>query len=124
MSRGAADLLQRSGYFSSVIHCSYYSCVQLMKHIIVNELGVSESKIDLERRKLDQGIHEYLINYLSTFLKNNKDEWKPFHTNINQLKKLRGIADYQETLIDSTMGNNSLTLSDLVNKQLAKTFNV
>ena len=30
-----ADLLQKNSFYPAVVHCSYYSCIQLMKHILL-----------------------------------------------------------------------------------------
>ena len=34
----AAKFLVENQYYNSSIHCAYYSCYQLMKHILFNEL--------------------------------------------------------------------------------------
>ena len=33
----AADILNKNGLFSSSVHCSYYSCYQLMEHFLLRE---------------------------------------------------------------------------------------
>ena len=45
LSFGAAELLHQYSYFSSVVHCAYYSCIQLMKHTWLNSMGKSENDL-------------------------------------------------------------------------------
>jgi hypothetical protein len=118
INRAAADLLQTNYYYPSVIHCSYYSCIQLMKHIFLFTLNKSEVDLESEERATTTGSHEVLINNITTHLKTNKKDWRTFNTNINQLKRLRVIADYQDIEIDSRKGNDSIFLSDTVLKLL------
>ena len=118
LNRAAADFLQKQNYFPSVIHCTYYSCVQLMKHILIFTLGKTEAEISHEIRNSNSGSHEVMINNINDHLKNNNKDWKTFNTNINQLKRLRVIADYENTQIDCGRGNDSIRLSDVVLKHL------
>jgi hypothetical protein len=118
INRAAADLLQTNYYYPSVIHCSYYSCIQLMKHIFLFILNKSEVDLESEGRTTGTGSHEVLINSINTHLKTNNKDWKTFNTNINQLKRLRVAADYQDIEIDSGKGNDSILLSDIVLKFL------
>jgi hypothetical protein len=132
LNRAAADSLYKSGQHPSAVHCAYYSCVQLMKHIIIHKVGKSEQQIEAEYRQVDTsgkriygGIHEYLINILyNILLANNKDASK-FNSNVTQLKKLRGKSDYSDTFsVDSGISSTSIKLSDIVIKELKTNFSV
>ncbi len=114
----AADLLQRSNYYPSVVHCAYYSCVQLIKHILIFTIGKTETDIENEARNSPGGSHQIMINNINGHLKNNNKDWKTFNDNINQLKKLRVNADYTDSQIDITIGKKSIILSDMVLKHL------
>lgn len=118
LNRAAADLLQRSNYYPSVIHCAYYSCVQLMKHILIVTLGIAEIELNNETRNSTKGSHEIIINRIIIYLKNNSKDWRTFNSKINQLKKLRVDADYTDISIDSSKGSNSIQLSDEVSRLL------
>jgi hypothetical protein len=120
LNRAAADVLLKSNYYPSVIHCSYYSCVQLMKHNLIFIIGKTESQLIEEQRKSNEGSHEVLINNTIIYLKSNNKDWKTFNTNINQLKKLRIESDYSNINIDSDKGRKSLLLTDSVLKILNK----
>lgn len=118
INRAAADLLQANYFYPSVVHCSYYSCIQLMKHIFLFTLNKSEADLEHEGKIMAAGSHEVLINNITTLLKTNNKDWRTFNTNIIQLKRLRVSADYQDAEIDSKKGNDSISLSDVVLKLL------
>ena len=118
INRLAADLLQKQSFYPSVIHCAYYSCIQLMKHLMLNKLGKTEIDIVNEVRNSTNGTHEVMINSIIMYLKLSNKDWKTFNTNINQLKRLRVSADYENIEIDSTKGSQSISLTDLIIKHL------
>ncbi len=100
------------------INCAYYSCIQLMKHILLFTLQKTETEIANEVRNSGEGSHEIMINNINGHLRSNNKDWKTFNSSINQLKRLRVNADYENIQIDSTTGNNSILLSDSVLKHL------
>jgi hypothetical protein len=118
INKAAAELLQEKSYYPSVVHCAYYSCIQLMKHILLFTLNKTETEIANEVRNSGEGLHEIMINTINGQLRSNNKNWKTFNSSINQLKRLRVNADYENIQIDSTIGNNSLLLSDTVLKHL------
>ena len=111
LNLGAAELLHQYSYYSSVVHCAYYSCIQLMKHTWLNSMG----KLDNDLRNLNnsssQGSHEVLINQIKIFIQSKSQNGRVFNRDILQLKRLRVNADYDEILIDSKKSNDSLILS-------------
>ena len=109
----AAALLQKNSHYASVVHCSYYSCLQLMKHIVINTLGISEQQIetDLEYKG---GSHTYLINKITTYLQQERKDSRVFSSSITQLRRMRNTADYENIQVDSTIGGNSITLSETI----------
>lgn len=72
----AAVLLQKQSLYPSVIHCAYYSCFQLMKHLLITNLGKSESDISNEVRNTSDGSHEVMINNILNHLKSQNKDWK------------------------------------------------
>ena len=112
INRSAADLLQSQSMYPSVIHCAYYSCLQFMKHLLINTIGKSETEIAVEVRNSTNGSHEVLNNNIITHMKSNDKDWRSFNNKISQLKRLRTVADYDNVSIDSVKGNNSIVLSD------------
>ncbi|MDY0280344.1 MAG: hypothetical protein RBR35_07270 [Salinivirgaceae bacterium] len=43
----AAKLLQSNSLFAPSVHCSYYSCLQLLKATIIEFFGVSYEELDI-----------------------------------------------------------------------------
>ena len=111
LNLGAAELLHQYSYYSSVIHCAYYSCIQLMKHTWLNSMGKSDNDLRNLNNSSSQGSHEVLINQIKIFIQSKSQNGRVFNRDILQLKRLRVNADYDEILIDSKKSNESLILS-------------
>ena len=111
LNLGAAELLHQYSYYSSVVHCAYYSCIQLMKHTWLNSMGKSDNDLRNLNNSSSQGSHEVLINQIKIFIQSKSQNGRVFNRDILQLKRLRVNADYDEILIDSKKSNESLILS-------------
>jgi hypothetical protein len=111
LNLGAAELLHQYSYYSSVVHCAYYSCIQLMKHTWLNSMGKSDNDLRNLNNSSSQGSHEVLINQIKIFIQSKSQNGRVFNRDILQLKRLRVNADYDEILIDSKKSNDSLILS-------------
>ena len=111
LNLGAAELLHQYSYYSSVVHCAYYSCIQLMKHTWLNSMGKSDNDLRNLNNSSSQGSHEVLINQIKIFIQSKSQNGRVFNRDILQLKRLRVNADYDEILIDSKKNNESLILS-------------
>ena len=119
----AAKLLHDKTYYPAVAHSAYYCCYQLLKHIWLYSLRKTDSDFtqELIQHKTQTGdknigSHEFLINQITIYIKNsNKKDCRKhsfdFNNNIVQLKKLRRIADYEDSLFDSSKSSSALSLS-------------
>ena len=107
----SAELLHKHSYYPSVVHCSYYSCIQLMKYIWLHKMNKTEQDLEILTKSSSEGSHEVLINQTGGFIKNKSLDFRTFNNMIGQLKKLRVNADYKEIQIDSSISNNSILLS-------------
>ena len=116
----AAELLHKQSYYPSVVHCAYYSCIQFMKHIWLTEMNKTEEDLRQLNQNSTDGSHEVLINEIKKNLTMQKldSSSRVFYKDILQLKRLRVNADYDDLQIDSTISNNSITLSKSVLKNL------
>lgn len=122
MNYASAGHLQKLTYYCSVVHCAYYSSVQLMKDILLNKVGKTEAEIKSGSSSTIGGSHNYIINETFNYLKlKNNKEVTVFYSGINSLKKLRVEADYGEITIDHDKGKSSIDLSDKINKILKST---
>lgn len=107
----AAELLHEHSHYPSVIHCAYYSCIQLMKHAWLNTMGKTEEDLRGLNSRTREGSHEVLINQMKIFIKSRSREDRDFNRTILELKRLRVDADYLEVSIDSTKSDQSIHLS-------------
>ncbi len=111
----------------SSIHCSYYSCFQAVKHIIINILGVDDSAIYSNRRIDPANIkseHEYVIEYVHRRIieLDKLEDAKAFKNKINQLKSIRTNSDYKEITIEKEQSDAAYCLASEVITTLKKTF--
>jgi hypothetical protein len=124
INRDAAKRLYDIQYYCSTVHCAYYSCIQLMMHIILYELGWTESTlttaISNDKRT---GSHEFYINLITKHLidkKTNRDDRKLFSEEIVNLKKLRTKSDYNNEKIGEPQGRYSISKAIDIYKILQK----
>ena len=110
----SADLLHKNCYFPAAVHCSYYGCIQLLKHIWLHKMNRTEDELDILRRSANLGVHEFLLNQVVGHIKSL--DLKDFRINneIQQLKKLRIKADYKDEDVDFTDSSKAIYLSQII----------
>lgn len=111
----AKYLIEESMYAPSV-HCSYYSCFQLMKHKVRNLQGCSYEDLDAEIIGISS--HSFLINKVKFYLdpKNNAKIKDPalateFKDSIRDLKKFRKESDYDNKEISPDEADKAFNFS-------------
>ncbi len=114
----AAELLHKQCFYPPVVHCAYYSCFQLMKHIWLYSIGNSENELKALNKNSKEGSHEVLINQIKLFVKDKSRNDRDFNNEILQLKRLRVRADYDDNSIDSDKSSNSINLSKSIQIKL------
>ena len=104
-----ANLAIQETYYASSIHCSYYACLQLMKHIQRSDFGMTDEEVEKVKDDIKADSHIFLINVFKTKLackqglsriqqlKNSSD----FSESMEKLKKMRVKADYHNLEIKS-----------------------
>jgi hypothetical protein len=113
----AAELLHDKSYYPAVAHSTYYSCYQLLKHIWLYSLHKTEANFTQELGLCKAtGSHEFLINAIGKYIKNSSkktaiDDFDKFSEKIGQLKRLRRIADYEDSSFDISKSSSSLSLA-------------
>jgi hypothetical protein len=118
-------LMSKKCYYSSVVHCNYYSSFQLMKHVVINKFRISNNQIFLNSKNNTQSTHEYLINLMFLNLSRiNVNEALDFQSSILQLKQLRSEADYEEKITDKNICETSILLNQLINNILKTTYKI
>ena len=104
-------------HYCSSIHCSYFSCFQVVKYIIVEIYHIDDEAI-YTSRKTDpigtKGGHEYIIELLRRKLIEREEikDASSFKNKIIELKSLRTNSDYLAIPIDKTISDKAYQLAD------------
>ena len=122
----AANLLIKEAYYASSIHCSYYSCFQLMKFTINDFFGIDYEAQSVEISTSGQHTHQYVINFVSNELKRfvGIGESQSFKRTIKDLKQLREESDYENIEVSLDMSQTALDKANGIRQYLIKNFNV
>ena len=124
----SAKLLIQNSNFSSSVHCAYYSNIQLMLHILLHDIKLSETEIEAESKQgsLDEGgFHNWLKAAITRELLDRDFMLvRDFNNFFGQLKSLRIKADYKNLLILEQKAKNGLDLSRNITKLLEEKFTV
>lgn len=115
----ASEHLNAGGFYDCSVHCAYYSCVQLAKHILIYKLNKKE-----ETEDQNKSIHTYIINTIQKELKNRQEilTATDFYQNMTQLKLMRITADYKEIKIEVALAIDAIARSKFIIKLLNKHF--
>lgn len=119
-NQAAGLILINQNHFSSSVHCSYYSCIQLMKHILLFSEEKTEEELFSMQKSASQNLHEFLINYFIRQLRENNvySLYRDSIGKLGELKVLRNNSDYTETIIDETKARRASDLSLKILKDL------
>ena len=119
-NHAAGLILISQNHFSSSVHCSYYSCIQLMKYLLLLNEGKTEEELYLMQQTAKQNLHEFLINYFIQQLRENNvyTVYRNSIGKLTQLKALRNDSDYKEIIIDETKARLASDLSFKILKDL------
>ncbi len=109
----AAQVLIEEALFAPSIHCSYYSCLQLCKHVLKYIIKISDQQIKDELGKPNLKSHELIREGILDNLKGklNDKEYMNFNSTFNSLKRSREMADYTETDIRRELAMESVEKS-------------
>lgn len=122
----ATNKLNNESFYYSSVHCSYYSCVQLMYHLLSFYLKKTEHEISVESHAgslAEKGLHIWLIKTVFNEFKNSTDA-NSFNSNINDLKTLRGKADYKNRIIKQREAEEARNKAYLTIELLKRNFNL
>lgn len=104
-NEASAELLKSNSYYTSSIHCAYYSVFQYLKYTLTILFETTYKQLYKECRDKKYGItsHEFYIDYI----KNNRADLQSnielgnFINDIGNLRELRNRADYEEDILSS-----------------------
>ena len=123
-------VLDKNGGYATSVHSSYYSCVQLMLHILRSDFKKSEDEIETESgngSKEKGGFHNWIIHSISTavFLRDKKfSDSRDFTDKINELKGLRVKADYKNIEISENKAKHAVEYAKSITFVLEKYFTI
>lgn len=121
----AADLLKNKGLYASSIHCSYYSSLQFVKHLLL-KIYKPENEIEDEIPGSRFNSHQYYIVKLTDELKAHREYFNDvrlFKEKIYDLKELRTNGDYKNIETPQTDCEKAEQLNKKILKILKKIFN-
>lgn len=123
----AEKLIQSPNYhYCASIHCSYFSCFQIVKFILLSIFEEKEEEVYAKRKTATReiGEHEYYIQKIHESIIGTKDfvSAKEFKNKINELKSLRTVSDYKIDIIEKPKSEYALRLANDILKILRKNF--
>lgn len=97
----AAQILIDKNLYAPSVHCSYYSCFQLMKFTMKNFFGISYDEL---RQKISVdttgGTHSFVVNFFNMEVrKKGISDYSDFSRKIKDLKEFRETSDYENVEI-------------------------
>ena len=98
----SAQLLIDNYLYAPSVHCSYYSCFQLMKFTMNNFFDIGYDKLNTRISVSTLGgTHSYVIHFFNNAVKkkNGYFDYKDFSRKIKDLKEFRESSDYDDVEI-------------------------
>lgn len=122
----AAELLISNNLYCSSVHCSYYSCFQLMKFAIKDFFGINYDTLRDQVAQSPRNTHRYIIDYIEGEISKNigLKEARQFKHKIKDLKAFREESDYENIEITIDQGRKAYSIANELRSFLSQTFHV
>ena len=122
----ASEELLRMTYYAPSVHCSYYSCFQLLKYTINVFFGVDYNTQAVNTSAAGQKTHQYVLNYITRELNKlvSLKESRDFKKKYKDLKQFRIDSDYENIEIDSEKGFSALRKAKEIRTYVIQNFNL
>lgn len=122
----AAEILLTKSCFAPSVHCSYYSCFQLLKYTIKDFFGIDYETLASKISLSEQKTHDYVISYITLELKNlaGVEESTKFKRKIKDLKQFRVDSDYEDIEINADKGYLALKKAKEIREYIITNFHV
>ncbi len=109
--------------YNTSVHCSYYSCIQLILFVVNSKLGITPEEIDTETKT--KGSHNWLIGQVIKALPSTeRRKARKLNDDIQELKRQRVIADYSNEQIVENKAKELRQLSFDINKYIKTSFSI
>lgn len=120
----AAELLFNKNLYAPSVHCSYYSCLQLLKYIVKHFFGVEYKDLASQIQLSQKGSHEYIFEYVQSEMKGkfSIEEERKFSRNFKDLKTFRIKSDYEDIEIDNEKSEKAYNIAIEIRQFLQKGF--
>jgi uncharacterized protein (UPF0332 family) len=121
----AAQILIDKYLYAPSVHCSYYSCFQLMKFTMRSYFGVSYDEL---RQKVSVntfgGTHTYVTHFFNTEVrkKYGLSDYTDFSRKIKDLKEFRESSDYDDSEITIDNSTKALQYAKELRQYIQKNF--
>lgn len=118
-------------HFNSSAQCSYYGCLQVVKHLLIHQIYGSEEAIKNELKKYKAegkkgNSHAFYIS--AVYKRLRRDGFTQFATTFNEhmvvLKTLREKSAYDEELLNKKQSQDALTKSFNLVKNLKNFYHI
>ena len=118
----ASEFLKKEELFASSVHCAYYSCIQLMRHILFNFLNKDENDFDNSQSNNKAGSHQNLLNTIIYNFYSKNIYANSFKNDFRVIKELRKKADYKQIVILEKDCKDALNLALKINNTLHQNY--
>ncbi len=121
----AARLLIDNYLFAPSVHCSYYSCFQLMKFTIKNFFHISYDELNQKVSvNTSGGTHSYVTNFFNKEVKKKGiSDYSEFSRKIKDLKEFRESSDYDDSEITIDKSQKALEYATDLRQYIQRNFN-
>ncbi len=121
----AEILLYKERLYAPSVHCSYYSCFQLLKYTIKSLFKIDYDKQASEALRQNLKTHQYVIKFISTELESfDRIRGRNFKRNIKDLKQFREEADYENIEVTFDKGEKAFKKAKEIRNYIINSFNV
>lgn len=115
----SAELLKLNTCYCAAVHSAYYSCLQMMKHLLFEKAGYNELTLKEEQKRRRQGSSHIVITRLvMKYMKSQSKSARNFNNEILLLKKMRVEADYTQIEVDLPQCEMAISKSILIHNIL------
>ena len=108
----SAEILYTQNYYAPSVHCAYYACFQLMKHIISERFHISYEEQEAETRASNNpNTHSYVIGKIRNEIRSDRERFREINYQLGDLRNFRNKADYDNIQIDSELSDKAIRFS-------------
>jgi hypothetical protein len=105
----------------SAVHCAYYSCLQLMIHILLTYSGKNEKDI-YDAARNDGSSHKFYIREVGNLLENRNRGAILEYNKIEDLKNYRVKSDYKNVPVSLNDLGKAIDLAQKIRSILKSSF--